>query len=244
MENALRAQQRLRDRGYDLVVDGDFGARSYAALISHVGKRPVVSQLRTDLGKAAARYFPGAQITTPLRLAHALAQQSVETTGFSSLVENLNYSIEGLKGTFSRTRISAADCDRLGRRAGEGALSPARQEAIANVVYGGPFGLGQLGNDQPGDGWRFRGRGAKQTTGRSNYGAVKAATGLDVLANPSLLEDPDIGMRAATIFWQQKRCNVYADRDDIDGLTRAVNGGTNGIVERRAALLRAKAILL
>ena len=242
--DARRAQTRLVAAGFAISIDGDFGGKSYAALMSYVGRRTEMDPLRAALGKAAARYFPGAKITSSLRTAHALAQQCVETGRFSTLVESLNYSEAGLLSTFSRSRISAADCARLGRKAGESPLTPARQEAIANIVYGGAFGREQLGNTQPGDGWRFRGRGAKQTTGRVNYARVKALTGLDVIANPALLEDPDTGMRAVCLFWTDKRCNSFADADDIEALTRAVNGGTNGLADRRIALDRAKAILL
>jgi putative chitinase len=244
MENAKRAQQRLKDKGFAVAVDGNFGPGSYAALMSFVGGQTTVNQLRSDLGKAAAKYFPGVGIDTPLRVAHALAQQSVETGGFSKLVENMNYSVEGLRSTFGTKRISEADIQRLGRKPNAPALSAAVQEEIANIVYGGTFGKQQLGNDQPGDGWRFRGRGAKQTTGRFNYGDVMKVTGIDVIGNPDLLADPDAGMRAACIFWQKKNCNEFADKDDILGLTKAVNGGTNGLAERKAALARAKTILL
>jgi putative chitinase len=244
MENAQRAQQRLVAKGYAIKVDGDFGPASYAALMSHVGQQAQVNQLRSDLGKAMAKHFPGVGLDTPLRVAHALAQQSVETGGFSKLVENLNYSVAGLRGTFGKTRISDADCQRLGRKAGASALPPAVQEQIANIVYGGAFGKNQLGNDQTGDGWKFRGRGAKQTTGRFNYNDVKTVTGIDVVGNPDLLADPDMAVQAACIFWSKKNCNRFADQDDILGLTKAVNGGTNGLPERRAALARAKAILL
>ncbi|MEA3042086.1 MAG: putative chitinase [Sphingomonadales bacterium] len=244
MENAQRAQQRLVAKGYAIKVDGDFGPASYAALLSFVGQQAQVNQLRSDLGKAMAKYFPGVGLDTPLRVAHALAQQSVETGGFSKLVENLNYSVAGLLSTFGTARISEADCQRLGRQAGAPALSPAAQEQIANIVYGGAFGKRELGNDQAGDGWKFRGRGAKQTTGRFNYNDVKTVTGIDVIGNPDLLADPDMAVQAACIFWSKKNCNQFADRDDILGLTKAVNGGTNGLPDRRAALLRAKAILL
>jgi putative chitinase len=234
----------LVSRGYAIAVDGDFGGKSFAALMSFVGGQSTVNQLRADLGKAAAKHFPAVGLDTPLRIAHALAQQSVETGGFSKMVESLNFSVSGLRSTFRKHRISDADCQRLGRKPGAAALSPAVQEQIANIVYGGTFGLEELGNTQPGDGWRFRGRGAKQTTGRANYGDVKAVTGIDVITDPDLLADPDNGMRAACIFWQKKNCNKFADRDDTLGLTKAVNGGTNGLPERKAALARAKSILL
>ena len=160
------------------------------------------------------------------------------------MMESLNYSVKGVRATFSKARISDADCQRLGRKPGAAALSPAAQEEIANIVYGGPWGLKNLGNSEPGDGWKFRGRGAKQTTGRSNYGNVMQVTGIDVIGDPDLLADPDMGMRAASIYWEKRNCNNWADKGDIVGLTKAINGGTNGLPERKAALARAKAILL
>lgn len=244
MENAARAQQRLAAKGYSIAVDGDFGGESYAALISFVGQQAQINPLRSELGKAMARHFPSVGLDTPIRVAHALAQQSVETGGFCKLVENLNYSVAGLRGTFGKSRISDSDCQRLGRKAGASPLSAEVQEQIANLVYGGAFGSSQLGNNQTGDGWRFRGRGAKQTTGRFNYNDVKTVTGIDVIANPDLLADPDMAVKAACIFWDKKNCNHFADRDDIQGLTQTVNGGINGLPERKAALVRAKAILL
>jgi putative chitinase len=244
MENAARAQQRLAAKGFPVTADGNFGGKSYAALISYVGGQSQVGPLRTDLGNAMAKHFADVGLTTALRVTHALAQQSVETGGFTKLVESLNYSVAGLRGTFGKARISDADCQRLGRKAGAPPLPAAVQEEIADIVYGGTFGKAQLGNNQPGDGWRFRGRGAKQTTGRANYNDVKTVTGIDVIANPDLLADADMAVQAACIFWDKKKCNGFADKDDIDGLTRAVNGGTNGLAERKAALLRAKAILL
>jgi putative chitinase len=245
MINARRAQERLAAAGFAIGVDGDFGAKSFAALMRYVGKRSATEDaLRTALGKAAAKYFPGAGLTTPLRIAHALAQQCVETRQFGTLVESLDYSQDGLRKTFKPHRISDADCMRLGRKTGDPPLSPERQAEIANIVYGGEFGRTDLGNVKPGDGWRFRGRGAKQTTGRSNYERVKTLTGYDVINNPALLEDPDKGMRAACIFWTDKGCNSFADADNIDGLTQRINGGTNGLPDRKTALTRAKAILL
>lgn len=244
MDNARRAQQRLAERGFALLADGDFGAKSMAALMSWIGGRPAVSDLRTALGKAAARHFPAADIKTPLRIAHALAQQSVETGGFSVLVESFNYRAAVLRETFGRKRIGDDDCRRLGRHDGEAMVPLARQQEIANLVYGGRWGRDNLGNLEPGDGWRFRGRGAKQTTGRANYAAVKAVTGIDVLADPDLLADPDTGMLAACIFWQQRGCAVLADADDVTALTKAINGGANGLAQRKAALKRAREILL
>lgn len=244
MENATRAQQRLVANGFAIEVDGGFGAQSIAALMCFVGQKTTVSLIRQQLGQAAAKYFPTVGITSALRTAHALAQQSVETGGFSTLVEGFNYSVAGLRGTFGKSRISDADCQRLGRQPGESVVPISRQIDIANVVYGGSFGLTNLGNTHPGDGSKYRGRGVKQTTGLHNYAQVANLTGVDVVANPVLLEDPDMGVRAGCIFWDTHGCNAIADTDNIGALTLKINGGSNGLPERTAALARAKQILL
>lgn len=248
--DATKVQTRLKARGFPIGVDGDFGSESYAALLAAVaGATPgaaALTRMRRDIGAALVRHLPGVQVDRPLRLAHFLAQAHVETGGFRLLVENLNYTPDGLIKTFNRSsvRISLADAQRLGRKPGEGPLGRARQEEIANLVYGGVFGISELGNDQPGDGWRYRGRGIKQTTGRFNYTQFEDVTGVGVVANPDLLGDPDTGVDAGCVFWDVKRCNAIADRDDIRAVTLTVNGGTNGLPERTAALGRAKAILL
>lgn len=244
MENAKLAQQRLKNLGFEVRVDGDFGAKTLAALMTHIAGKRDVTDLRRDLGKAAARHFDAVGIKTPLRLAHALAQQCVETGGFAALVESLNYSAKGLQATFGRTRVSDADAARYGRKDGEGPLIAERQKDIANLVYGGEWGRLNLGNTKAGDGWRFRGRGPKQVTGRSNYAQIAALSGLDLLDHPELLEQPDTGMKAACLFWKKAGCNKWADEDDVTGLTRTINGGLTGLDARKIALARAKAILL
>ena len=93
------------------------------------------------------------EINTPLRQAHFLAQIGHESNGLKSVTESLNYSVDGLLKTFSRSRISEADAKKYGRTA----TQPANQEMIANTVYGGEWGLKNLGNSQPGDGFKFRG---------------------------------------------------------------------------------------
>ena len=83
--DARRAQERLVAAGFPVGIDGDFGGKSYAALMSYIGKRSAVDPLRLALGKAADRYFPATGITSGLRIAHILAQQSVETGQFATL---------------------------------------------------------------------------------------------------------------------------------------------------------------
>src|SRR5690606_9297192 len=99
------------------------------------------------------------------RAAMFLGQIAVESGQFSTVTESLNYSVDALVKMFGRHRISVPDAERYGRKLGQ----KANQEALANLLYGGEWGRKNLGNTEPGDGWRFRGRGLKQLTGRDNY---------------------------------------------------------------------------
>jgi predicted chitinase len=120
-------------------------------------------------------------------VAYALATAWHETGGkMQPNTENLNYSVQGLLNTFSRRRISRADAERFGRKAGQ----PANQRAIGNILYGGEWGRANLGNTEPDDGWRFRGRGLEHVTGRRNYQRTGNALGLDLIADPDLLLVP------------------------------------------------------
>jgi putative chitinase len=104
-------------------------------------------------------------------------------------------------------------------------------------------GRADLGNSQPGDGVRFKGRGLIQTTGRANY--KRAATRLDLplLDKPELLATAGPALEAACLYWQDRGLNRLADRDDILAVTRAINGGTNGLNDRRVLTARAKRVL-
>jgi len=104
-------------------------------------------------------------------------------------------------------------------------------------------GRADLGNTQPGDGFRFRGRGLIQITGRANYAACGEALGLDFLAHPELLEQPDGASRSAAWFWSRHGLNAYADDGDFVTLTRRINGGTNGLADREARWQTAKTAL-
>lgn len=97
-------------------------------------------------------------------------------------------------------------------------------------------GRKDLGNTQPGDGHRYKGRGIFQTTGRSNYDMTGKKMGLDLINNPQLLLEPRNAVLSALIYWQSRGMNAIADRDDIDAATKAVNGGYNGYDDRVRAL--------
>lgn len=177
-------------------------------------------------------------IVSDLEIAHFLAQVSVESMGFQRMQESLNYDIKGLLHTFSRERISAEQCYELGRRPGHAA----NQEAIANNVYGGEWGLTHLGNREPGDGWKYRGHGPAQLTGRDNHAACSVGLYGDarIVNDPTLLTHPEPGARSAAWFWNSRRCNAYAARDNVIACTRAWNGGINGIDHRAERLAFAK----
>jgi putative chitinase len=112
--------------------------------------------------------------------------------------------------------------------------------------YGGPSyfarydGRKDLGNLQPGDGARFHGRGIFQLTGRVNYQAYGKRLGIDLVNNPALAASPTVSVRIAVAYWKAKGLNVWADRDDVVEITRRINGGRNGLADRRRYLTVAK----
>jgi putative chitinase len=105
-------------------------------------------------------------------------------------------------------------------------------------------GREDLGNTQPGDGRRYAGRGVFQLTGRANYRTVGARLGLDLESSPELAAEPAISLLIACDYWRSRKINPMADADDITRVTRAINGGINGIEDRMLKLRRAKEVLL
>jgi putative chitinase len=162
-------------------------------------------------------------------LAHWLGQMYVESAGFSVMSENLNYSVESLLKMFGRHRISEVDARKFGRSA----TQPANQEALANILYGGEWGRKNLGNTEIGDGWRFRGSGFKQITGRANT----IASGF---SPDELRTDPVKSAKAAAEFFIRAGCVVHAQRDDVEAVTRRINGGVNGLDDRIIRTRQAK----
>lgn len=104
-------------------------------------------------------------------------------------------------------------------------------------------GRKDLGNTQPGDGFKFRGRGLLQITGRANYEAARKEFGVDVVANPELLGQPVLASRSSCHFWQSNGLNRFADSGDFVTLTKRINGGTNGLANRQILWAAAKAAL-
>jgi len=104
-------------------------------------------------------------------------------------------------------------------------------------------GRKDLGNSQPGDGKKYMGRGLIQITGRTNYDKVGKALGIDLISNPVLLEQPLAAALSAGWFWQTHGLNDLADKGDFIGITKRINGGTNGLADRQALYAKAKQIL-
>lgn len=169
-------------------------------------------------------------INTPIRKAHFFSQIEHESE-LKPISENLNYSSEGLTKTFKKYFPTIALCNFYARN----------PEKIANRVYANRMGNG---NESSGDGWKYRGRGFIQITGKENYAKLSKDTGIDFVNNPDLLLQEDNAMLSALWFWKDKKLNSYADTGDIIGLTRAINGGLNGIEHRKELLIKWKSELL
>jgi putative chitinase len=175
-------------------------------------------------------------ITTPLRIAGFMAQCAHESADFTALEENLNYREETLNKVFPRYFGPGK------RNAAEYARQP---EKIANYVYMDEFrsAKGAMGNTKPGDGWRFRGRGIKQLTGRNNYTAFGKSVGMTAEEAAEYVATPKGALESACWFWATNNIDRFADADDILGMTKKINGGTIGLDDRTSRYTRAKGIL-
>lgn len=177
------------------------------------------------MNKFAAEF----DINPPARWAQYLAQIAHESGELRYTEENLNYSAEGLLKVFPRyfTAVSA----------GSYARNPYK---IGSRVYANRMGNGA---EVTGDGYTYRGRGLIQLTGKDNYTAYKKYCGYDVVADPDLLAKPVGAIRSSMWFWRMNGLNIPADKGEFVTITKRINGGTNGIEDRRKYLIRAKNVL-
>ena len=164
------------------------------------------------------------ELNTPLRLAHFLAQCGHESAGFKATSENLNYGAKGLLGIFKKyfpTEAKAKEYER-------------KPEKIANLVYGGRMGNGP---EASGEGFKFRGRGYIQLTGKDNYKAFDAVVPEDILTNPDLVATK-YPLLSAAWFFHKNGLHKIADKGATDAVvtevTKRVNGGTIGLADRIA----------
>ena len=183
-----------------------------------------------ELNKALPKY----DITTDQRIAGFISQCAHESMDFNAMSENLNYREETLNKVFPRYFGPGK------RNAAEYARNP---EKIANYVYMDEFRTSKLGNTQPGDGWRFRGRGLKQLTGRDNY--TRFAKDYDLTAEEAAVwvETKEGALASALWFWNTNKLNPIADTGNVAALTKKINGGDIGLADRQARYTRAMAAL-
>ena len=160
-------------------------------------------------------------------LANFMGQMQVESGGFSRMNENLNYSGHRLVEVFP---------GRNGMRTLEqaNAVASGGPEAVANEIYGGTWGKLNLGNTEPGDGWKYHGRGYVQLTGRDNYERVGREMGLDLVHHPELAQDRETAAKIALHYWDS-RVVSHGHQTDVTAACHDINGGTNGLEARKQA---------
>ena len=180
--------------------------------------------IRRGIAAAAPKAASGAaaaleqlEFKKDLEAAHFIGQLAHES-GLVPLSENLNYSAKRLMQIFPSRFKTMASTHGIARN----------PEAMANSVYGG-----RMGNINKGDGWKFRGRGFIQLTGRNNYTAAKKAIGVDIVKEPDLLLDPAVSAKVAHWFFTNNRIWPHTHRNDVNKVTRIINGGLHGIADRR-----------
>ena len=175
--------------------------------------------------------FEKFDISTPERQACFLGQCAHESGGFTALSENLNYSASSLCRVWPKRFPTVTD----------GQNCEKNPQKIANKVYANRMGNG---DEESGEGYAYRGRGLIQLTGKSNYEACGEALGVDLVENPDLVATPQYAALSAGWFWNKNKLNAYADKNDMEGLTKKINGGTHGIEDRVARTQAAIDILM
>ena len=212
-------------------------------------------QILPNAGQSAGVFVPALntamnhyQIIGTKRIAAFIAQIGHESGHLTRMVENLNYSADGLSSTWP-SRYAEPDgkggyikvlVDGKARNKPNAlGLSLSRKpEQIANNVY-----AGRMGNTAPGDGWKYRARGPIQVTGQDNYEACGEALGLDLINQAELLEKPQHACMSAAWFWATRDHNTLADEGTFETITRRINGGLNGLADRQMLYARALKVL-
>jgi len=166
------------------------------------------------LNKAMERF----EINNPQRIAMFLAQIGHESGGLKHVKENLNYKASTLLKVFPKYFRDKDPADYAGK-----------QEKIANLVYSSRMGNG---NEDSGDGYKYRGRGLIQLTGHDNYNSFANSMGMGIDETVSYLETPEGAAMSAAWFWNSRKLNTVADAGDVVKATKLINGGTIGLEER------------
>lgn len=210
---------------------------------------PQISPERAvKLAKLLNEICPMYGINTPDIMHEFIANVLHESNAFNNYSESLNYSVEALTAKFGSHRITAEQAEQFGRKPGR----PANQEAIANTLYGGTWGHRSLGNIQPGDGWRFRGAGPIQITGRANF--TRFAMWMDKvhaerltltqLSNALRVDDRIAIHSACWVFAVAKNLIQAAIDDNFNHIVKRINGGFIGMDDRVKYYERAKRFIV
>lgn len=168
--------------------------------------------------------FPKYGITTPERIAAFMSQAAHESSDFTRLEENLKYSTKRLREVFPRYFPTEADAKKAG----------GNPELIANIVYNDANRTSKLGNTQVGDGWKFRGGGIFQLTGRYNYAAFGKSVGKTADEAATYVRTKKGAAESACWFWSTNGLNAAADSGSVEKVTKIINGGTNGLADRKS----------
>jgi putative chitinase len=203
-------------------------------------KRDVAERWLPHVQEAMERF----EISSPRQVAAWLAQTAHESAGYTALVENLNYSADTMAVVWP-TRFAEIGPNKKPKKNEKGKNIPnkfaqalhRKPEMIANAVYSNRMGNGNI---ESGEGWKFRGRGLKQLTGKDNHRACSEGLGVDLVANPDMLLEPKYASLSAAWFWSKNKCGPLADSGDFVALTKRINGGTIGLEDRQK---RYKAVL-
>lgn len=204
---------KTTQRRLGVTADGIAGRATYAALL-RTAAPDVTAPLLTSLANACVTHLPAYGVdATVTRLADFIAQTANETGGYRVFVENLNYSAEALVRVWP-SRFTPADAAHYARQ----------PELIAEKVYGD-----RMGNRDAGDGWKYRGRGMLQLTGRTNYEGTDRRLGIGLDTDPNIAAVPALSLLIACDFYRDLNVFEALDRGDVTGARRIVNGGTIGL---------------
>jgi len=201
-----------------------------AGLMRSTGSHAEMAVATGDAGtrrNALVAQMDASGITSPQERAAIMAQADHESAGFTRTEENFNYSGKRLFELYGAGNSYGNKVRFNSQQEAEGLVSQG-QSAVGDVIYGG-----RMGNDTEGDGFKYRGRGAFQLTGKANYKKYGDMIGVDLVANPELVNDPEIGAKVAVAYYQDRVSGRGIEGGDIDAVSRAVNGGSVGLGDRR-----------
>ena len=204
-------------RAVDAVKESSLG-KGATAVVDKVQRKLKAHKNRTALIQEMDKQG----VTNENERAMLMAQMDHESGGFSSMEESFKYrSAEALMGVSKTARNKGADAANAALKSGP--------EAVAELMYGG-----RMGNKNPGDAFKFRGRGAVQLTGADNYAEASKDLGIDLVSNPdAVANDPEVSAKVAMWYWKKRKLSAAAQEGNVTSVTKTINGGDNGLADRK-----------